>query len=807
MIRGLEGLNSSNPAAQLTMLVLRVVGQLSPCTRATLVARISGEQPSEPPIEGIVSAVLNKLQEFGFVQLDSDDDVSITEGGRRFLEQPPEAALTEALNLTGYVGTTLERLKALGQNGFTAARAVAGKFRRKRTDDWGEVDEELPTEAEGFGQGGVKAWAGTGGRRRLMRVGGAVAAVGALVLAGMTFLGGSDADTSEETLLIGKEELVAAAPIDAPADEAPLADKGASSADEDATAASEPGYTQSEPGADPAAPEMSQDPTDASAPAPPEAAAAEAPAEPSIPESSAPEIELAAVPSDSSPESSQTDPSASADSEAALPADSSTESLAEPAAGEQGAADPIVMAIREKLADPVMRKGATTEELDALEAFYAERESPIWISGEGFSAKAEATMKEIADADSWGLPADALGLPSASDRPESTDTQAAAEIELALAALKYARFAGGGRLVPARISPLFDQTPRLPDPKKVLTDIAASDSPDTYLQSLHPQQEQFQRLRKALVKARAGKKRTTPEIQRLVVNMERWRWMPDDLGSYHVWNNVPEFSVRVMRRGKTVYSEKVIVGQRKYATPIFSAPMRTIVFHPDWVVPETIVREDLKPALQAGGFFGGPSTGILRRHNLQVSFNGRPVEADSVDWIKENLHQYTFTQPAGPDNVLGVLKFNFPNRHAIYMHDTPQRELFNETVLTFSHGCIRVREPDRLASILLAEDKGWPAQKIKAMLDEGKRTTVSLGRPVPVHLTYFTAVADDKGKVETFADIYGLDSRMSAALFKKPAKFDAPQVEAKAEWRPRNTGLRAIAGGGIAGEISGLFSN
>ena len=246
--------------------------------------------------------------------------------------------------------------------------------------------------------------------------------------------------------------------------------------------------------------------------------------------------------------------------------------------------------------------------------------------------------------------------------------------------------------------------------------------------------------------------------------------MPTELGSYYVWDNIPEFLARVVKNGKTIYVEKTIVGQPKYPTPIFSAEMRSIVFNPDWTVPETIIREDLQPALQHGGFFGGPSTAILEEHDLKVSFEGHPVDANSIDWVKANIWQYTFTQAPGPDNVLGALKFNFPNKHAIYMHDTVQPELFAETVRTASHGCIRVFQPERLATLLLAEDKGWSAQQVKSMLATGNNSMVSLNRPLPVHLTYFTAVVDEKGKVQTFADIYGLDTRWARPCSVRPSR-------------------------------------
>ena len=143
--------------------------------------------------------------------------------------------------------------------------------------------------------------------------------------------------------------------------------------------------------------------------------------------------------------------------------------------------------------------------------------------------------------------------------------------------------------------------------------------------------------------------------------------------------------------------------------------------------------------MRQGSADGTRDISILTSNKLSVSYQGKPVDAATVDWNHANIGKYTFTQEPGPDNVLGVLKFNFPNRHAIYMHDTIQPELFSETERSLSHGCIRVRQPDRLAALLLAEDKGWSPQQVKDLLAKGKNSGVTLSRPVPVHLTYFTA--------------------------------------------------------------------
>jgi murein L,D-transpeptidase YcbB/YkuD len=473
-------------------------------------------------------------------------------------------------------------------------------------------------------------------------------------------------------------------------------------------------------------------------------------------------------------------------------------------------AHPVVAAIRVTLADPDFRRGVRPAALKALESFYeTHHDAPVWITESGFSTNAQTLIAEIGKASDWGLDVRAFDVPNADGLPSTPEKQAAAELKLDKAILKYARFAQGGRLTPSRISNLFDQRPSLRDPKTVLADLAAADAPSDILVSLHPQHEQFKRLQAALVKARANN--NTRDIQLIAINMERWRWMPRQLGPLHVWNNVPEFNTRVVKNGRNIYQEKTIVGQLKYATPFFSASMRDIVVHPDWTLPPTILNEDIAPNLQKPKtLFGQSNTAILRRHKIRVSLKGQPINPDEVDWNKVSIHKYTFTQPSGPANVLGQFKFNFPNKHAIYMHDTPERDLFGERVRTFSHGCIRVHQPARLATLLLAEDKGWSAAKINALVAQGENKVIALRRPVPVHLTYFTLTVGEDGRLQTFADIYGLDGRMAPKLFDKPVKFSAPAdpVIAEANMRTRNRGrTNQQTGGGLGGLISGLFGN
>ena len=259
--------------------------------------------------------------------------------------------------------------------------------------------------------------------------------------------------------------------------------------------------------------------------------------------------------------------------------------------------------------------------------------------------------------------------------------------------------------------------------------------------------------------------------------------MPEDMGEFHVWDNVPEYQTRVVRRGQAIHQAKIIVGRVETQTTIFSANMRYVIFGPEWGVPDSIKVKEilpyLRPTSEPGFFgFGGTvtDTRVLEKHNLRVNLNGRPVDASQVDWGTVDIKKYSFIQPSGPGNVLGAVKFRFPNKHDIYMHDTPQRELFEKTVRTFSHGCIRVHNPGRLAEVLLEEDKGWSAARVRELMAKGGNVEVTLTKQIPVHITYFTMVAGEDGQVKSFADVYGHDRRVAAALAGRPLPLEPPAV-------------------------------
>ena len=438
---------------------------------------------------------------------------------------------------------------------------------------------------------------------------------------------------------------------------------------------------------------------------------------------------------------------------------------------------------------PAAAGGAAADDIAALRTFYAETgNTPLWFADGTMTARARAVMDEIGRADDWGLTASAFTLPAA---PAAGDTDAAlrAEAQLSLAVLTYARHARGGRFDPSKISEDLDRTPNLIAPAAVLAGIAAAAQPDAFLRKLHPQHPQFEKLRQLYLKARAGTLEPqhtaaiaeTPEPQpegkrkrrkaaapkpaappaltadRLLVNMEQWRWMPDDLGRLHVVANIPEFQMRVMKDGRELFSERVIVGRPNAPTPIFSKDMSVVVFQPGWGVPPSIKVKELLPGLLAG-------RDPVSARGLVVRHRGREVSPHSIDWRSVDIRRVSIVQPPGPGNALGQVKFLFPNRHDVYMHDTPTKGLFNASVRAFSAGCVRVRNPMRFAEILFAETGGWSAQRVAGLARARPDHEVSVPGHVEVHLTYFTVVVDDDGKAHTFRDIYGHEPRIRAGI-------------------------------------------
>jgi murein L,D-transpeptidase YcbB/YkuD len=351
----------------------------------------------------------------------------------------------------------------------------------------------------------------------------------------------------------------------------------------------------------------------------------------------------------------------------------------------------IIDTIRRKLNDPALRKGAHADDLAALEAFYAGDDGPArWVTSRGLTPQAQAIIGEIAKADDWGLDASTFKLPPPDARPTVAEDQAAVEIALDVAILKYARAAQGGRANPEAVSRVFAQEPPLREPATVLTEIAAAPAPDAYLWDLQPKHVQFERLRHALLKVRAEGEAKPDELNKLRVNMERWRWTPAELGAIYVWLNIPEFMIYVIKDGKVIHSEKVVVGNPNSPTPVLSADLKSIVFNPDRIVPLSIIRKKVLPALQEG------KTSVLQQYKLTVKQKGKPIDPTKIDWKNVNLAALTFVQAPGPTNTLGKVQFIFPNPRDISLHETIIPDQLERAVRALGDNSPRVGNPDKL---------------------------------------------------------------------------------------------------------------
>ncbi|HML93638.1 L,D-transpeptidase family protein [Methyloceanibacter sp.] len=291
----------------------------------------------------------------------------------------------------------------------------------------------------------------------------------------------------------------------------------------------------------------------------------------------------------------------------------------------------------------------------------------------------------------------------------------------------------------------------------------------------------------------------TADIKKILLNMERWRWLPQDQGRFYVTVNVPEYMLRVVEDDKTIHTTRVVAGATKTPTPVFSADMKSVVFGPFWNVPNSIKTGEIRPYIRpyGGGWYGTRwDTRVLQQHELRIKYNGQDIDPQAIDWSRVDVRKLHFYQPPSPNNVLGRVKFVFPNKHDVYMHDTPQKHFFNRSVRAESHGCMRVQDPDIFAAVLLKHDRNWSTASTRTAFDTAYDKHVPLNDPIPVYVTYFTLWVNDDGSITSYGDIYGHDRRMSAAMFKKGqgyAASDRPVTASparQAENGPRGSAAR-----------------
>jgi L,D-transpeptidase YcbB len=259
---------------------------------------------------------------------------------------------------------------------------------------------------------------------------------------------------------------------------------------------------------------------------------------------------------------------------------------------------------------------------------------------------------------------------------------------------------------------------------------------------------------------------TSPQklINRLKVNMERFRWLPLHEPQKYLMVNIASFDLVLIEGVDTLISMRAIVGKNYRKTPVFDAKMTYIVFGPSWTVPPTILRNDVIPELLKGPEY-------LKKKNMKLlRYNGSEIAYSEIDWdkISKDNFPYMVRQNPGPDNALGKVKFMFPNSYNVYIHDTPSRGNFARDDRAMSSGCIRIEKPFELAELLLADSQEWPPEKIYTAMQQNRGQTAGLKTPVDVLLLYLTAWTDRNGRVQFRKDIYMRDELVLNALNQKP---------------------------------------
>jgi len=250
-------------------------------------------------------------------------------------------------------------------------------------------------------------------------------------------------------------------------------------------------------------------------------------------------------------------------------------------------------------------------------------------------------------------------------------------------------------------------------------------------------------------------------IRQVMLNMERLRWMPDTLPAAYLLVNIPEYRLHVYEDSKEAWNMNVVVGNAATATSVFMGKLSVVDVCPYWNVPQSIIKKEMLPILKK-------NPGYLAKNNMEVLSRGTVVDPGSINWNKYTKGvPFDIRQKPGPNCALGLVAFFFPNSFDIYLHDTPAKSFFNETSRAFSHGCIRLSEPKRLADYIFRKDSVMTPEHIQDLMDARKEKKFPVKPSIPVYIGYFTAWVDAAGNVNFRHDIYGLDKKLAKEIFGK----------------------------------------
>lgn len=397
---------------------------------------------------------------------------------------------------------------------------------------------------------------------------------------------------------------------------------------------------------------------------------------------------------------------------------------------------------------------------EALERYYAKPKAKvIWVDGNGLTAKATQALNLLKQADDWGLNAEDYRLSPKYDQfpkgsPERAQSLAQFEADLSEKFLMFLQDNYRGRVDPDKLSTYYDFKRKTINLVGTLDQLSASTDLTSVIQQFTPDNEKFGQLAIELQWLRSAPRsdNTAANINKVIVAMEELRWLPQEFPNRYVFINQPAYMAYYHENGQLALSMKAVIGQENHQTNFFNATIKTVEFNPDWGVPQSIIKNEMLPRLRRD-----PS--YLDREGYVVSVKGKTMPSAKVDW-SQPLVNISVVQPPGPDNALGRLKILFPNSHDIYMHDTPARGKFAAQDRMFSHGCVRLQNPQAMAAAVLKTSVDFVDQQIA----DGAKKDMPVPEQLPVYVAYFTAWPTADGIVRYYDDVYNRDSETLGAL-------------------------------------------
>jgi murein L,D-transpeptidase YcbB/YkuD len=435
----------------------------------------------------------------------------------------------------------------------------------------------------------------------------------------------------------------------------------------------------------------------------------------------------------------------------------------------QGAAVPTADDVRAALdSGSALRVDGQPLRVEVLREFYASIEfEPVWGTDAGGAARSTLALDALRGARDHGLVPAHYGLAALRRRAEPASLAMAVQRELLLtdALLRYAVDVRAGRLRPASAQPDWDITPPdRGDPVRELAEAVEAGTLGAWLEGLPPPHAGYVRLVAALralfaAADRAGRTAADPRVRQIAANLERWRWLPRRFESRHLVVNTADATMIVIESGKVRLASRVVVGDELHPTPVVRSELGAIVFNPTWTVPTSIVVDEFLPKLRANPRF-------LADNDIVILDRREDPYGLAIDWTAVPTTRFPFRlqQRPGGWNPLGRMRFATPNRFDVYLHDTPLPELFQRDDRALSHGCVRVERARELAALVLAGQPAGRPEALTRAMAPGPPSVVTVARPLPVYLLYWTAFVDDEGRLQLVDDPYDRDARVAAGL-------------------------------------------